>query len=199
MKYSRLHLESFETGAGAAEHVVKTLAELEEDRLAAFEQGYAAGWDDSNATREAEEAKIRLAIGQSLQEMSFTYHEARHHLLESIRPLVVAMVEKVVPAAARASLPEIVADQICAVGPPMTDSALVVTTNPGNVPTVQKLLSEQITPPFVVSADASLGAGQAFIRFSKAETRIDLDEVVARIASAIDSYFNENSRENRHG
>ncbi len=189
MKYSRLNLESFETGSERAAHVVKTLAELEEDRLAAFEKGYSAGWEDRSSTREGDEAKTRCAVGQSLQEMSFTYHEARHHLLETIRPLITTMIAKVLPQAARSSLPQMVAEEIRAVIQDMTDVPFTVTTNPASIPAIQELLAEQAGLSMTVKADPALQDGQAFIKFPDSETRIDLDDVITRIASIVDTYF----------
>lgn len=199
MKYSHLHLESFETGSERVEHVVKTLAELEEDRLNAFEKGYAAGWEDSTTTREAEEGKIRSAIGQSLQELSFTYHEARHHMLETLRPLVTVIVEKVLPSAASASLPQIVAEQIRNAAQSMTDVPVVVFVNPASIPAVHELVSERSGFPVTFNADPTLTIGQAYIKFPDAETRIDLDEVIIRISSIFDTYFSASPQENYNG
>ncbi|MFT3690629.1 hypothetical protein [Paenirhodobacter sp.] len=199
MKYSRLQLESFETASERAEHIVKTLAELEEDRLTAFEKGYSAGWEDSSATREAEEARLRAAVGQSLQEMSFTYHEARHHLLESLRPLIVAMVEKILPSAARASLPQLIAEQIRETAQTLTDLPITVSANPACMTAIHTMLEDRAGLPVTLLADPALSEGQAYIKFPETETRIDLDDVISRIASAVDTYFSANPQEATHG
>ncbi len=199
MTSSRLHLESFETEAEQAARVVMTVEEAEEARLAAFEQGYSAGWEDCATTREAEDARLRSAVGQSVQQMSFTYHEARHHLLESLHPLVEAMMAKVLPVAARAALPQIVADQAQEIARGMTDIPLTVTANPSCIPAINDLMSDRAGLPLNFNADPDLTEGQAYLKFSDGETRIDLDEVIAKISSAIDSYFSANPEETSHG
>src|SRR5690554_3073622 len=105
MMLGRLHLETFEPhpGAGATpERVSKDM--LEETRLAAFEQGYKAGWDDSSAAKEGEQRHLRADIARNLQELSFTWNEARAHVLRSVAPLVEQMCTRVVPEVARAAI-----------------------------------------------------------------------------------------------
>jgi flagellar M-ring protein FliF len=72
-------LEDFATLAGPAAQApsdpAPALADAE--RLAAYEQGYRAGWDDAVRAEAADQARIGAELARNLQEMSFSFHEAR--------------------------------------------------------------------------------------------------------------------------
>lgn len=82
-----LRLEVFETAAKqGAETVITDLSALEEARLASYEQGFSAGWEDALAAQADDRKQLAADLAHTLQSLSFTYHEARAHILRGLEP-----------------------------------------------------------------------------------------------------------------
>ena len=200
MTRQRIELESFEPEEGqAAAQIALDPRAFEEERLAAFEKGYTAGWDDAVAAQEAEGTRLRTDLAQSLQELSFTYHEARQQILATLRPLLVEIAAKLLPEMARHSLAPMVAEQLAPLSEAVTTVPISVVANPVALPLIEDILASRSSLPLVFVAEPSLGEGQVYLKFAETETRIDLDGVIGLIAAAIDTYFNANQQEMAHG
>lgn len=196
----RLKLETFETietPEGAALEMSE--ADFEEARLAAFEKGYQAGWDDAVAAQNSEVARLVTDLGRNLQEMSFTYHEIRRHMLDALRPLLSDMTAKVLPRIAREVLPHIVAEELTPLGEQLISAPIRVLANPEALPRIEELLGQEKGLPLVFTPEPTLSEGQVQLRFSAAETHIDLDAAITAIASAIDTCFQGAQEQNHDG
>jgi flagellar assembly protein FliH len=184
-----LRLEVFEDIDGSGASVTMARAELEENRLAAFERGYTAGWDDAAAAQTEEVARLRADLGRNLQDMAFSYHEARSHVLRALEPLLHDMVTKVLPAIARQALGQMVLEQLRPVAEGLSDAPITVTANPVNRAVIEAIVIGQAAIPMTFCGEESLGKGQAYLRFGVAESRVDLDGVIATIAAAVSAFF----------
>lgn len=199
MTKRQIQLESFETGSTPVEEIALAPSDFEDARLAAFEKGYSAGWDDAVQAQDVEAARFRSDLGQNLQELSFTYHEARQHLLEALRPLLIDMAAKVLPAIARQTLGQIVAEQLTPLAEALTSAPITIVANPDSLPQIREVLADRASLPLVFAEEASLGEGQVYLKFAETETRIDLDGVITLITEAINTYFRANQQEQEHG
>lgn len=199
MTKRQIQLESFEAGPMPVEEIALAPSDFEEARLAAFEKGYSAGWDDAVEAQDVETARFRSDLGQNLQELSFSYHEARQHLLEALRPLLIDMAAKVLPAIARQTLGQFVAEQLTPLAESLTSAPITIVANPDSLPQIRDVLADRSSLPLVFAGEASLGEGQVYLKFAETETRIDLDGVIALITEAINTYFRANQQEHEHG
>lgn len=195
----RIKLESFEPQGRVEGAIEIDQAAFEEARLAAFEKGYSAGWDDAIAAQDAETTRLRSDLGQNLQSLSFTYHEARQNVLDALRPLLVEMAAKVLPALARDTLAQTVAEQLMPLADEITVRPVTVVASPVSLPQIRELLASERSLPLVFQAEPSLGECQVYLRFAKAETRVDLDRVIEAIGEAITTYFSVEKEEAAHG
>jgi flagellar biosynthesis/type III secretory pathway protein FliH len=186
---ARFQLETFETPEQRCEAISLSASELEEARLIAFEQGYSAGWEDSVAAQDRETVKLRTDLGNSLQALSFSYHEARTHVLHALEPLLRDMVLKVLPAIARESLAGIVLEQLVPLAKNLSETPISIVVHPNSRESVEDLLAARSTFPMHYVEEPTLSEGQAFLRLGDAETRIDLDGVIAAIAAAVATFF----------
>lgn len=198
-----LRLDVFsETMAGPSGTVVTDGEAIEEQRLAAYEQGYAAGWDDSVAAQDGDAARQRSETGRALQALAFTYEEARAHVLRGLEPLLRAIVQHALPQAARGALAGIVLDAARPVAAECADAPVTVVLNPATRPLVEPHLAEAAPFPYRFEEEPGLAEGQVHLRLGDAEACIDLDETLAAIAAAIDSFFATlppAEKEHRHG
>lgn len=200
MTRSRIQLEAFDAAeAPKPQQVEMDRGDFEEARLAAFEKGYTAGWDDAIAAQETEGTRLRSDIAQNLQELSFTYHEARQHVLAALQPLLYDIAAKFLPVLARETLAQMVAEQLSPIAESLTSAPISVVANPASLPQIEEVLAGQSSLPLVFVGEPSLGEGQVYLKFAETETRVDLDGVIALITEAIRTYFNTNQQEPAHG
>ncbi|HGG04004.1 MAG TPA: flagellar biosynthesis protein, partial [Aliiroseovarius sp.] len=74
-----------------------TVEDLEQSRLAGYETGFKAGWDDAIRTETDEQARIGVEFARNLQDLGFTFNEARSHVMHALEPLLTSIVTTVLP------------------------------------------------------------------------------------------------------
>lgn len=172
---------------------------LEEIKLHAFEKGYQAGWDDSTKAHADGREKQVADIGQALQDMSFTYHEAYSKLLLAMQPLLTKVVTSLLPEMARTTLGAHIRTELERLLKSQSDGALEIAVHPGNSAAVERMLSGNVPSPFAVQEDEALKEGQALVRVGSAEREIDLDTLQAEIAEAVTAFFDQTSKDAPNG
>jgi len=197
---SPLRLEVFEMASEPERTTIVTdLSAMEEARLAAYEQGFTAGWDDATTAQADSQTRLGAEIVKNLQELSFTYQEARTHVLRAIEPLLAQMAERVLPDMARAALAPMIVETLRPMADSLADIPVVLVINPAARPAVEALIEQAGALPLIIEDEPTLGEGQAQLRFGQTETRIDLDRAVTDIAAAVRAFFDLNLTETPHG
>ncbi len=190
-----LRLEIFDTSI-APDGVPQPLVEatvVEEAKVASFEQGYSAGWDDAAAAQQGDQSKIRADLARNLQSLSFTFQDARTHVLQAIKPLMLEMVSRLLPEVAHEALAPTVLEALMPMADDLADAPLTVVLNPSVRSQVEDLVTQATGLPMVIEEEPSLSEGQVYIRFGTAETKVDLDRVTSDIANAVRAFFNLNT------
>lgn len=203
---ARLRLETFDLPAAApaaAADAPAAAAEAvgEEARLEAFEAGYKAGWEDAVAAAEEDQGRLRADLARNLQALSFTYHEARGHVLQALAPLLREAAGRLLPAAARGAIGALVAETLRPLAERCAGAPVLVLVNPASRPAVEAALAVEPGLPFAIEEEATLGAGQVYLRLGGGgETMVDLDGAAAAVAAAVEEYFHpEEEASRRHG
>lgn len=195
-----LRLEVFETGSPAADSTIVTdIGAMEEARLAAYEQGYTAGWDDATAAQSEEQTRLRADIGRNLQALGFTYQEARSHLLRAIEPLLVDITASLLPALAREALAPVVLETLMPLAEAAADAPVTLVLNPANRAAVDSLVTAATGLPLTIVEEPTLGEGQVYLRLGDTETQVDLDRTVAAVTAALRDFFELSREEAPHG
>lgn len=185
-----LRLELFETDEPAGPTTVVTdVGTIEQAKLAAYEQGYAAGWDDGVASQAEDQTRLRADLARSLQGLSFTYQEARTHVLRALEPLIEAMLSRLLPATAHAALAPMVIETLRPLAADFAGSPVLIYIHPGSRPAVAALLSDGDALPVNLVDEPMLGEGQAVLRLGQIEARVDLDAAMAAVAEAVRQFF----------
>lgn len=174
-------------------------SEVDEARLEAFEAGYKAGWDDATTAQEGEDAQARDAIQRNLQDMAFTYHEARNHVLRALAPLLADVSARLLPEMARASLPHVVAEALGPYADLVADAPVKVQIHPDTRDEVEGLVGRNPRLPLQFIDDVTLTPGKVHLSLGTTETRVDLDAALATIRTAIDDFFELIEKETPHG
>ncbi len=162
---------------------------FEEARLASYEEGYKAGWDDAAAAAESDGDTLRREAMRNLQALSFTFHEARSHMVEALGPLFDSICDRLLPEIAQAAIGGHVRESLLPLAGAAMDRPVTLLLNPAVRAIVEEALAEGSAPPLDIVEDPSLGAAEVQIRSGGEERRIDLDAAVAEIRSTLAAHF----------
>lgn len=163
--------------------------EIEDQKLDSFEKGYQAGWDDAVNAQVATKTRISSDLAKNLQEVSFSYHEARSTLTKSLEPLFSDVIATLLPEVARHSLGPHVVAQLTEMVRAQTDQVIEITVSPVNFETIETLIENELESPFVMVPDPNLSEGQVFLRIGVEEREIDLDHVIETVGAAFNNFF----------
>ncbi|MEO8531706.1 MAG: hypothetical protein ABI459_10815 [Deltaproteobacteria bacterium] len=151
-----------------------------------YDAGYKAGWEDAERRHESEAQRLSEALLHSVQDLGFTLHEARVHVLKMLRPLVESMIGALVPEVSKAALPVIVADEIEQLAVDLANEPLTLRICADDRVMLERALaSVESSLQVKLVVEPSLIAGQVLISTENLEKRIDLDEVQTRIITAL--------------
>ncbi|MFC7702637.1 flagellar biosynthesis protein [Plastorhodobacter daqingensis] len=194
----RIQLREFDAPEAAPEPPRFSEQELETARLTAYDEGYQRGLDDAMRAAEQDQLRLREDIAQALQEMSFTYHEARGHVLRALQPLFSEMLAKLLPEAARAALPGIISEVLMPAAAAAAGIPVQIAVAQDDLAAVTAAIED---PGFPVHffADPALLPGQAALRLGDTETAIDLDDAVEHIRAAVTGFYALQSEARIHG
>ncbi|HEY6918371.1 MAG TPA: flagellar biosynthesis protein [Tabrizicola sp.] len=190
-----LRLEVFDTAPssdGSLQPLVEATA-VEEAKVASFEQGYSAGWDDAVAAQQGDQGRIRADLARNLQSLSFTFQDARSHVLQAIRPLILEMITRLLPEVAREALAPTVLETVMPMAEELADAPLTLVLNPAVRGPVEELLTQATGLPMVIEEEPTMPDGQVYIRLGNTETKVDLGQVTTDIAIAVRAFFNLNT------
>lgn len=171
--------------------------QIEDIRLAAYEHGYLAGWEDAAKREEAEAALSRTAIQRSVERLAFTYNDARGHLIEALRPLFSAILSTMLPAAVRISLVPLVIETLMPLATAAAALPITLRVPPGQKFAFEAAIEGLVLPPLDIVETDDLAEGQAEFAFGGEETRIDLGHAVTLISTAVAQFYLIQTEEKR--
>lgn len=169
--------------------VTTQVSAIEESKLASYEQGYKAGWDDAATALAEDQTRIRADLARNLQQLSFTYQEARSHILKAVEPLLEEMVGRLLPEMARETLAPLVLEQVMPMAEDLTDNPVSLVMNPAMRAQVEALIAQATGLPLQIDEEPTLPEGQVYIRLGASEAKVDLTRVTKDIAAAVRGFF----------
>jgi flagellar biosynthesis/type III secretory pathway protein FliH len=194
-------LEVFDTDEKPvkAQTVVLDRVELEDAKLASYDSGYRAGWEDANAAQSDEQGRIGADLARNLQSLGFTYHEARTHILKAIEPLMLQIVGQLLPEIARETLAPFVLETLMPLAEGSADAPVTLVLNPVARTAVAALLEQATGLPVSIQEEPTLGEGQVYLKLGSIETQVDLDKATADIAAAVRGFFDLPGKDRPNG
>jgi flagellar biosynthesis/type III secretory pathway protein FliH len=198
---SALRLEVFEVASPHSTSSAMTLEQgaFEEAKLASYEQGYSAGWDDAATAQSADQARMRADIARNLQSLGFTFQEARAHVLRAIEPLLTEMVGRLLPATARATLAPIVLEALLPMAESRSETPVTLVLNPASREAVESFVGASTGLPIVIAEEPTLGEGQVYLRLGDVEARVDLDAAILDITTAVRGFYTLIEEDRKYG
>lgn len=210
---ARIFLEEFDMRAPvparsshASASPVTTHAELppispeqvEQARLEEYEAGYKAGWDDATRAEAESQGRIGAEFARNLQDLGFTFHEARSHVMQALEPLLTGMVERVLPELVSRTVGQTIVEELLPLASRAADAPIEVVVSPLSRAALEPMLAEAAVP-FTLVEEPTLAEGQVFIRSGPIERHIDFSRAVDRIGTAINGLYQLNEKAFRNG
>lgn len=163
--------------------------EAREDlRKRAYEEGYQAGWDDCMANDKARSERVSAALERSLQDLSFTYHEARQSLSGEIEGFLRTMLGVVLGDRMPDHLLAAALDLAPLAEETTEDAPLTLTVSPDEHDIVAHLIAERTGGPDIsLKTESALAPGQAFVSCGDAERKIDLAGLRTQLLELLDN------------
>lgn len=163
--------------------------EIEDQKLDAFENGYQAGWDDAVKVHNETRAQINEALTESLRDLSFEYHQMRRDFSEAARSIVSEVIDKALPAMARATLGAHLKDLVTSHARKALDSGVELTIHPDVFAEMSDLLDDELSATVTLIEDNSLSSMQAMLRLGKQEHEVDLERTIKDMRESISTFF----------
>jgi flagellar biosynthesis/type III secretory pathway protein FliH len=172
---------------------------LEDEKLASYDTGYRAGWDDANSAQSDDQTRMRADLARNLQSLAFTYHEARSHILKAIEPLMLQVVGRLLPEIAREALAPFVLETLMPLAEGLGEAPVTLVLNPASRAAVEALLEQATGLPVTIQEEPTLGEGQVYIKLGNVEAQVDLDQATADIAAAVRGFFDLPGKDRPNG
>lgn len=171
----------------------------EDDMLESFEQGYKAGWDDAISAKSEEHASMSAELARKLEDLSFTYHEAREAIVADMAPTIEKAIMTVLPELARQAIGALAVEQLNQIVRESSETPVVLSAAPDAYQPVIDVMPETPKFPVEVVRDETLEEGQIRFEFAERERLLDMSEVLDTVAEALKAFTHETRKEAQNG
>ena len=168
-------------------------------KSAQFEKGYDTALKEAQEKQNIEQQAWETQLAHSLQDLSFTYHEASAHIFDSLQPLLEETLKTLLPQIAEKTLPHIISAQIMEHFTTQRDPKVQIISAPESRIALESLVPENPELSMEIVEDPTLVAGQVFLRIGKVEQQINTAKVAADICATITGFFQENKKDLKYG
>lgn len=192
-------LEDFGPVAITADTQSDAETTAEDHRLAVFEQGYAAGWDDAIKAQAENTAIASEQFSMNLRDLSFTYHEVAQHISVALRPFLTALTENLVPASLDASVIAFIVEELHKAAALSARVDVHITCAPFRLPLLEAALPATPGMQVKILSDETFQKDELCIRFGQTEQRIDLSEITEQIRTSVDAFTFQAQKDLSHG
>lgn len=173
--------------------------DIAEVRSTAYEQGYAAGFDDAVKSEADNQTRIGSEFARHLQEMSFTFHEARAHVIASVTPLLEELVTTFLPQLTQETMGQRLMETLQPLIEDAGDQPIVIMVPPGAREALSPFFDQAVSSVIRIEEEPTLTEGQSFLRLGRTERKIDLDAAFARFRESLNALTELNERALQHG
>ena len=169
----------------------------EDQRLAVFEQGYSAGWDDALAAQAGQDRRATEAFVLALEDLSFPYQEALAQMIANTAPVIEAILHQIVPGQIAEHLARIVWDEVEALLRDPAHNRVEIVAAPARIAFLEQAMPRGVDA--TIRADATLDDDHVRLRVGPAERRIDMSHIARRLDGAVAAFRHQTESGKTHG
>ncbi len=172
---------------------------LEEEKLKSFESGYQAGWDDAIKAQEDTRTHVSAEFARNLQEISFSYHEARAALKKDLGAFLAPVLQNLLPSVGRDGLSQHVLEHVTRLAQEHMERPVEIAVAPEKVETLTRAFDAEFEEPFKIVGDNGLSEDDVFVRLGTAEVMIDIEPWLQEIRDHVTAYLTAPEKEQSDG
>jgi hypothetical protein len=173
--------------------------EIEDLRLASFDQGYTAGWDDAIRVQTEDKARVVSLLSQHLEDFSFTHREALVQMTMAVEPVFRALVEKVLPQAMMEGIGAQIVQQSLELAREQIEQPVSLVVPAGAASALKPILRKDLPIQVEIRESAPLAPGQVQLRVGDSEREIDGDRLMAELTDSVDAFYHTLTEESLYG
>ena len=173
----------------------------EDELAAAFEKGFGEGADAVRKELRERELALSEALLEKLQEISFTHAEARQAVLRSVKPLVLAIIDSVIPGLASDAAATYLATRAAEIAAKQVNPQVVLhvsTDDQALANRIERVFSEQPCRPNI-RHDPGLQKGEIRLQNGNEEFLFNTKEAVAEMQKKVRAFFETSTEGSKHG
>ncbi len=163
-----------------------------------YDLGYQAGWDEALSHAEKTNLMIGAQLARNLQDLTFTFAEARQATISEFDEVVELLVEKILPKIAHETLGLQIIDQLRESIFNEEHPQIQVVASPQDAPTIESVLESVPGVSTQVQIQADLPAGAVLWRMNEAEHQVDVPKLIQGIEKTLRGYVYEAKGEQKH-
>lgn len=164
-----------------------------------WEDGYAAGFDAAHAQAAQTQTALSAQTAQALADLSFTFAEAQHVVLQQLHPLLQLIAARIVPDILRQTLGAALAEELAAAAAADSTSKIPLRLPPADCPALADIAGRIAGCTLQVIPDPELQSGQALIGGPGRSTAFDTTRLARDLADALNALCAEPPRTLAHG
>ncbi|MEY8828765.1 ABC transporter ATP-binding protein [Sedimentitalea sp. XS_ASV28] len=172
---------------------------IEDMRLASFEQGYTAGWDDAIRVQSEDKHRALAALAQNLEDFAFTYQEALSQMTRAIEPVFRTLLQKVLPEAMQESVGARIVEQCLDLAREQVEQPVMLVVPTGAGDALKPILQKDLAMQLAIRESAEIGPGQIQIRIGDSEREIDTAQLLASLTQSVDAFYHTLTEESLYG
>ncbi len=183
-----LRLECFTNDAPVSSKRISLFEGFESEKDIAYSKGVKSGAEATSKAFEAEKIRSLAPILEALNDIGFSQVEARHAAINSLKPLIFAILETTLPASAAAGFTTEVAERVMSIIEKLPEAKINVFVPDGAVESIQKMLSP-CQANIHVQTDPELGPLAARVDWGTGFEQLDIGAVIQSVDAAVHAFF----------
>jgi flagellar assembly protein FliH len=195
-------LESFDRPVAPPPPVEPELAYTAEDLAAARQEGhaegYGSGWETASQEAREDQERIGAELARHLQDLGFTFQEARAHVMKGIEPLLREMLQTLLPAIMVDAVGHTILQEVLPIAEEASEVPVRLAVAPEDADRLRTIIGENTPVPMRIEEDPALKSGQADLRLGHVEKIIDLSGVLAHLTTSVQAVEELNQRTLAH-
>ncbi|MDU9006572.1 ABC transporter ATP-binding protein [Sedimentitalea todarodis] len=172
---------------------------VEDIRLASFEQGYTAGWDDAIRVQSEDKSRVIATLAQNLEDFSFTYQEALAQMTRAVEPVFQTLMQKVLPEAMTQSTAARIVEQCLSLARDQIEQPVVLVVPVGAGGALKPILQKELPMQIAIRESNDIDPGQIQLRIGDSEREIDTDLLLASLNESAEAYYHTLTEDSLYG
>ena len=154
-----------------------------------WSDGHTIGFAEGKAHAAAQQSALSSEIAQTFADMGFGHAEARAQLLQGLKPLFGALINRILPGLAETAFGTHVVSVLLGAAEQDSGAPLELSVHPARIDGLCALLPHAVGLPVMLIADPGMARDQALLQSGRSETLLDVGAILAGAQAALGAMY----------